>query len=62
MTLSHHRVVSIWLRSLNINGGVLDLVLTDVPDIVVGVRVDSPAGISDNNVVFINVVLARYHC
>ena len=42
----------------HIDGGVLDLVLTDVPDVVV-VRVGSPVGILDHSAVFIDVVLEQ---
>ena len=41
-----------------IDGGVLDLVLTDIPD-VVGVRVGSPVGTSDHSAIFIDVVLEQ---
>ena len=41
-----------------IDGGVLDLLLTDVTD-VVGVRVGSPVGTSDHSAVFIGVVLEQ---
>ena len=40
----------------HIDGKVLDLVLTDVPDIV-GVRVGSTVGTSDHIAIFIDVVL-----
>ena len=39
-----------------INGGVHDLVLTDVSD-VVGIRVGLPVGTSDSSAVFMDVVL-----
>ena len=39
----------------DIEGSVLDFVLTDVPD-VVGVRVDSPVGTSNHRTVFIDVL------
>ena len=38
--------------------GVLDLLLTDVPD-AIGVRVDSPVGTTDHSAVFITVVLKQ---
>ena len=41
-----------------IDGGVFDLVLTDITD-VVGVRVGSSAIISDHSAVFIDVVLEQ---
>ena len=40
----------------HIDGGVLDLVLTDVPDIV-EVRVGTPVGTSGYSAVFMNVVV-----
>ena len=58
MTLPHHQIASRWLRSLHIEGGVLDLVLTDVHDIV-GIWVDPPVGTSDNSAVLMNVVLEQ---
>ena len=42
----------------HIDGGMLDLVLTDVSDIV-GVRIGSPVGASDHSVIFIEVVLEQ---
>ena len=42
----------------HIDGGVLDLVLTDVPD-VVGAQVIMPVGTSDHRIVFIDVVLEQ---
>ena len=43
---------------IHINGGVLDLVLTDVPKVVRG-RVGSQVGISDHSAIFIDVVLEQ---
>ena len=43
------------MEPTHIDGGVLDLVLTDDPD-AVGNRVGSPVGTSDYTIVFINVV------
>ena len=43
----------------HIDGGGLDLVLTDAPD-VAGVRVGSPVGTSDHSAVFIDVVLEQH--
>ena len=43
------------MEPTHIGGGVLNLVLTDVPD-VVGVRVSSPVGASDHSAVFIDVL------
>ena len=45
----------------HIDEGVLDLVLTDSPDIV-GVRVDSIVGTSDHSAVLIDVVLEQHIC
>ena len=42
----------------HIDGGVLDLGLTDVPD-VVGVRVGSPVGTSDHSAVLMEVMLEQ---
>ena len=50
VTLPHHRVVSRWLRSLHTLMKVLDLVLTDVLDIV-GFRVGSPVETLDHRAV-----------
>ena len=41
------------------DGGVLDLVLTDVPDLV-GIRVGSPVGTSYHSAVFADVVPERF--
>ena len=43
-------------ENTHVNGGLLDLVMTDVPD-VIGIRVDSAIGTSDHSAVFIDVVL-----
>ena len=45
-------------RTAHIDGGVLGLVLIDVPDIV-GVRVGSLVGTSDHSALFIDVVLKK---
>ena len=42
----------------HIDGGVLDLVLADVPD-VAGVQFGSPVGTSDHSAVFIDIVLEQ---
>ena len=42
----------------HIDEGVLDLMLTDIPD-AIGVRVDSPVGTSDHSVMFIDVLMEK---
>ena len=44
----------------HVDGGVLDLVLTDVPDII-GVRVSSPGVPSDHSAVFIMFIMLCTH-
>ena len=61
MTTLHGRTARDFASSLAftyINGDVLDLVLTDVPDLV-GVRVGLPVSMSVHSVVFIDVVLEQ---
>ena len=42
-------------KSTQVDGGGLDLVLTDVSDLV-GSRIGSPVGTSDHSVIFIGIV------
>ena len=53
VTLLQHRVAS-----RRFDAGVVDLVLTDIPD-VVGVRVGLPVGTSDHTAYFMDVVLKQ---
>ena len=46
-------------KNTHIDGGVLGLVLTDIPD-VIGVRVGSPIGSSNHITVFIDVILEQH--
>ena len=45
-------------KPTHIDGGVLDLVLTDVPD-VAGVRNGSPVGTAEYSVIFMDVVMEQ---